>query len=132
MIAFLPIRTVSESNQHTHWRARSHRAKAQRSSAFYGLLSTWGRCLYRTRPCIVTLTRVAPRDLDQGNLEASLKAVQDGVADWLEGEYGEGQDRQPGLTWHYAQRRGGPREYAVEITVTSEQGHNHGTSSRYP
>jgi hypothetical protein len=39
------------------------------------------------------------------------------IADWFAGAEGCGNDRQPGLTWHYAQRRGKPREYALEITI---------------
>lgn len=37
------------------------------------------------------------------------------LADSLAGAYGTGQDRQPGLQWQYAQRRGKPRVYAVHI-----------------
>lgn len=69
------------------------------------------------RPLVVVLTRIAPRDLDAGNLEASLKAVQDGVADWLAGEYGQGQDRQPGLFWRYGQQRGRSQEYAILVRL---------------
>lgn len=56
----------------------------------------------------------------EDNLPASLKAIRDGVSDWLAGSYGEGEDRQPGLTWRYAQQRGKPHEYAVLITLDTE------------
>lgn len=36
-------------------------------------------------------------------------------ADWLGLN-----DRDPRVTWTYDQRKGGVREYAVEITITSE------------
>ena len=128
----IPLRTVSESNQREHWARRAKRAKAQRSTIYYALRAAW--CMLPETPyplylpTVATLTRIAPRALDSGNLESSLKAVQDGVADWLVGGYGKGQDRQPGLRWRYAQRRGGPREYAVEISVTCEEGEDHAST----
>jgi hypothetical protein len=108
---------VSESNQHEHWTARALRTKRQRTETFSHLLTTWGRRV-PTFPVTITLTRIAPDWLDQGNLEASFKAVQDGVADWLAGAYGQGQYRQDGLRFHYAQAKGGRQEYAVEVTIT--------------
>ena len=115
MTLILPIHTVSESNVHTHWRKRHHRAKTQRTAMYYRCLATW-----RTPPALplrITLTRIAPRALDDDNLAASCKALRDGVADWLAGAYGTGNDRQEGLRWHYAQRKGMPHEYAVEVSI---------------
>lgn len=60
----------------------------------------------------MTLTRIAPRELDGDNLQSSLKACRDGVADWLGVD-----DRDPRVTWSYAQRRGAPHYYAVEVQV---------------
>lgn len=122
MATLIPLRTVSESNQREHWATRAKRVKMQRSTVFYELGAPWAqRTLRESRPLVVLLTRIAPRSLDDGNLEASLKAVQDAVADWLAGGYGTGQDRQPGLRWRYAQHRGSPGEYAVEISIINEQ-----------
>lgn len=66
-------------------------------------------------PVVVTLTRIAPSNgLDpHDGLRAALKGPVDGVADWL----GLKSDRDHRVSWRYAQRRGRPREYAVEITV---------------
>ena len=126
VIIRIPIHTDSESNQREHWARRAKRVKLQRAAVFYELGAPWAqKALRESRPLVVILTRIAPRTLDPGNLESSLKAVQDGVADWLAGNYGKGQDRQPGLLWRYAQRRGGTGEYAVEISVTYEEGENH-------
>lgn len=117
MTSFPRLRLVSESNvaSHEHWRHRQQRAKDQRYTVYYGL-----RCTHWAVPALplqITLTRIAPRGLDAGNLEACFKHVQDAVADWLAGAEGAGQDRQPGLTWCYAQRTGRPREYAVEVLL---------------
>jgi hypothetical protein len=60
---------------------------------------------------VVTLTRVAPSNgLDGDNLQGSLKACRDGVADWLKVD-----DRDPRVTWLYEQRRG--KEWTVEVHV---------------
>ena len=138
MTTRIPIRTVSESNQREHWARRAKRVRLQRSIIYFSLREAW--CAVPQAPypvygpIVVILTRIAPRALDAGNLESSLKSVQDGVADWLAGNYGKGQDRQPGLRWRYAQRRGNPGEYAVEISVTCEEGENHANTRRcgYP
>lgn len=119
-VTLSPFRTISEANtsQREHWAAKHKRAKGQRSTVY-----RWLRHLLPALPppfpLRVTLTRIAPRLLDSGNLEPSVKHVQDGVADYLCGAYGQGEDRQPGLTWQYAQRRGQPREYGVTITFTT-------------
>lgn len=124
MTTRLPIKTVSESNLTVQSRLagilKAKRIKDQRSETFYGLLSVWGR-LAPPLPLTITLTRIAPRLLDTDNLASSLKHVQDGVADWHLGEYGQGQDRQEGLLWVYDQQRGVPHEYAVLITIDSMQ-----------
>lgn len=117
----LPIRTISESNHREHWAQRARRAQQQRSEVYLTLRAAWGAppqapySMYG--PILVLLTRLAPRAFDQGNLEASLKHIQDGVADWLAGAYGQGQDRQEGLLWRYRQQRGAPKTYAVVIWV---------------
>lgn len=115
MTLVLAIHTVSEANVHTHWRQRQHRAKTQRTAMYYRCLATW-----RTPPplpLVITLTRISPRQLDDDNLAASQKAIRDGVADFLAGAYGAGDDRQAGVRWRYGQRRGLPHTYAVEVTI---------------
>lgn len=106
----LPIRTVSESNDHEHWRSRQKRAKAQR-----GLTALLCRA-HLTKPpipCRIKLTRIAPRKLDQGNYPGSLKHVQDGVADWIGID-----DRHDHLvTYEYDQKRGQASEYAVIVEL---------------
>jgi hypothetical protein len=117
LIAVFPgFRLVSESNQREHWAKKHQRAKDQRYTVYYTL-----RCTYWVVPPLpltITLTRLAPRELDADNLVACFKATQDAVADWLAGAEGKGQDRQPGLTWQYAWRQGTrPREYGLEICI---------------
>lgn len=117
----IALRLVTETGQSTHWHSTYKRRRLHRRTAYDYLAWQLGKA--PLLPLTVTLTRIAPRELDQGNLESSFKGVQDGVADWIDGKpfirkgVGGGQDRQPGLTWRYAQRKGKPREYKVEIHI---------------
>jgi hypothetical protein len=50
--------------------------------------------------------------LDDDNLRGATKSCRDGVADWLGIN-----DNDERVVWLYQQRKGAPREYAVEVTV---------------
>lgn len=121
MIAALPIRVISEANGREHWARKAARAKLHRSTARVAmnlLNPTFDRVydrfwLYDDRVKLtVTLTRIAPRVLDSDNLASGFKATRDGIADWLGID-----DGSPLLTWRYAQRRGAPKEYSVEVRI---------------
>lgn len=103
-----PCRTVSEANQREHWAPKAARAKAHRCAA---LLVTRTRLLCPL-PIVVTLTRIAPRALDDDNLRGALKATRDGVADAFGVD-----DRDPRVEWRYEQRRGPARTFQVEVAV---------------
>ena len=96
----LPLRTVSRLNSREHWRARSTRSKAERSTAAL-------MCPHFQTPCTVTLTRVGPRALDSDNLQGALKSIRDGIADKLKVN-----DNGPLVQWKYEQARG-PYEVRV-------------------
>lgn len=105
----LPLHTVSESNSRDHWRKKAKRVKGHR-------LVAKSKTPEHRLPCVVTLTRIAPRALDDDNLRGALKAVRDGVADKLGTD-----DRDPRIEWRYAQARGKAREYAVRIDLQEPQ-----------
>ncbi len=119
-----PLRTVSESNARGHWSKRAKRAKEQRGLVALLLrakgtsprpltaysLDTEGR---RVPSRVVTLTRIAPRELDDDNLRGAMKACRDGVADWLGVD-----DRDPRVEWRYEQTKGS--SYAVRVIVRGE------------
>jgi hypothetical protein len=65
-------------------------------------------------PVVVTLTRIG-RELDDDNLRGSLKGIRDQVADQL----GVRSDRDPRITWRYAQQPG-PSGVRIHITRRSE------------
>ncbi len=106
----LPIQIISEANTREHWRPKAARAKAHRTTAEWTL-----RKHPRPRtdgPITITITRIAPRELDGDNLQSGGKATRDGVADWLGVDDGDKR-----LTWVYQQRKGGVKEYGAEISV---------------
>ena len=102
----IPLRTYSKLNERHGWRKRARIAKAERLAGFMfcprGLVP----------PMTVTLTRVGPQLLDDDAVPGALKSVRDGIADRIGIN-----DRDPRVTWVYAQRRGKPKEYAVEISI---------------
>ncbi|MBA3622884.1 MAG: hypothetical protein H0W48_00135 [Methylibium sp.] len=105
----LPIKAVSVLNTREHHMARYKRTKLHREAVRWAC--PW---LVRTAlPCTVTLTRIAPRPLDQhDNLQASCKAIVDEIADRLGVK-----DNDVRVQWKYAQERGAPKTYAVRVEV---------------
>lgn len=68
-------------------------------------------------PVVVTITRVAPRALDDDNLAYAAKAIRDGIADAL-----GVRDNDPRVSWRYEQRK--PErgcKPAVEIRVEARR-----------
>lgn len=112
LCVLVPVHIESEANRREHWR----RVAARKSEHLeWARLALAGTLAIVDPPCTITLTRIAPRDLDDDNLASGFKAVRDGVADWLGIDDGDKR-----LTWRYAQRRGKPKEYAAEIVIESE------------
>jgi len=112
ILVTLPIRTVSAMNTREHWAKRARRVKEQRNTT---ALVVAGHIAHAkgTLPgrLVVTLTRIGIRQgLDGDNLQASMKAIRDGVADAL--GIDDGSDR---IEWRYAQRRGAA--WGVEISI---------------
>ncbi len=106
MIRFeLPLKTPSVANLREHHMARARRVATQRRAAQLKCPKWTGGPLL-----VVTLTRVAPRELDSDNLASALKGIRDGVAARLGVDDGSALVR-----WEYAQERGEP---AVRVEVT--------------
>ena len=86
------------------------------------ILSLFLRNSHITPPCRVTLTRIAPRDLDEhDNLPAAFKTIIDAIADRLVPGLAPGRaDGDKRITWEFAQRKGSPKTYALEITLEKE------------
>jgi hypothetical protein len=109
--ALVPVKTVSVLNRREHWAGRARRTKIHRREAAWAL-----RIAGFEKPSgkvSVTLTRIAgPRgkELDDDNLRGALKAVRDGVSDWLGID-----DADPSVKWDYLQIKG--KAWAVQVEV---------------
>lgn len=104
-------------NLREHWAARAKRVKKERNAVGWALASQqWkaggGRGLVRGPglPAVVTLTRLAPRQLDSDNAVAGFKAVRDAIA-----EFFGVNDNDPRVTWRYAQEKA--KGYACRIEI---------------
>lgn len=108
----LPLKLISVLNVREHWSKRADRAKLHRSNAHYYLLAQLGtqRPVF---PVLVTITRVAPRELDGDNLQGACKAIRDGIADYFLTD-----DRNPQIEWQYGQEKA--KDYGVRIDVVSK------------
>lgn len=107
----IPMTLPSASNLREHWAAKARRVKAQRVHAWSVLnaakvASVVGRHGYGDwerdgHHLAITLTRVAPRKLDDDNLRGAFKAVRDEVAAYFGVD-----DADPRLEWRYEQAKG--------------------------
>lgn len=120
IVVELPIKTTSELNRasHEHWRKRHERMKEQRVYTRLLVAARWRSIRPRIElPVIVTLTRIAPRELDaHDNLPGSMKAIVDGVADALGVK-----DKDKRVRWAYDQKKGPPKTYGVVIMIEPRQ-----------
>lgn len=110
MIRFeLPLEIPSVANLREHWAAKAERVKAQRKAAMLKCPKwTAGPVL------VVTLTRVAPRELDSDNLASAMKGIRDGIAARLGVD-----DGSKLVEWRYAQEVG---PAAVRVAVDARPG----------
>lgn len=118
----IPLRTQSQAHGvSSHWRVQSGRRKREHGVTWAFL----GQHRPPALPCVVTLVRLAPCELDSDNLSTSFKAIRDEVAKWLglpTNTRGHAEDRDPRVHWTYMQGKDKPREYAVIVRAeTSTQ-----------
>ena len=114
------LRLESEANSRSHWSGRAARVKGQRDVVSMVLAARVGRKALELLgaesarvPLDVTITRIAPRKLDQGgNLYASAKAVQDEVAQLLGVD-----DRKEQQVRYVVEQSSRGREYGTEIKI---------------
>ena len=75
-------------------------------------------CLHYPYPCTVKLVRVSPKKLDTDNLVTAFKHIRDTIADNIRPGLARGQaDADEKIVWMYDQKKGGIREYAIEIDI---------------
>ncbi|MGE7136018.1 hypothetical protein ACQKIE_00095 [Luteibacter sp. NPDC031894] len=109
IVVELPIKTVGGLNAREHWRKRAARVKAERHAAWF-MLGRLGSP--PVLPVIVTMTRKSAGVLDDDNLQGAMKAIRDGIADYLYVP-----DNDPRIQWRYAQERCKRGQFGVRIEV---------------
>lgn len=110
----LPIRTVNSLNAREHWSKRAKRAVQERRTTLILFSQHIARVGDVKLPATILLTRVGPRAMDDDGCTASLKHVRDSIANCLGIDDGD-----PIVKWCTAQRKGKPKEYAVEVEIKS-------------
>ena len=115
----LPIKTVSEANlSREHWTKKHKRHKKQKEAIRFALAN---RVTPEMLPCLIKLTRIAPRFLDShDNLPMSQKYVLDAICELLVKNKAIGQadnDKRRQVT--YDQIKVVPLEYGIEIEIIS-------------
>lgn len=100
----LPLRIESTANKRWHWSVRARHNRVHRMAAL--------AVPQHPLPCVVTLTRIAPRLLDSDNNVYGFKSLRDGIADRLGVK-----DNDPRVEWRYRQERGKRKEYACRVSI---------------
>jgi len=111
----VPLRIRNGCNLREHWAVRAKRVKRERDTVMWALFARErpGKSVSLKRPTlpvVVTITRLAPRKLDDDNAIAGCKSVRDAIAECLGVD-----DADPRVTWRYAQEKS--KTYAVRIEI---------------
>jgi hypothetical protein len=111
----IPIRLVPESNSSEHWTKKAKRHKIQKVI----VKSYLQREKLPPLPCIVTLTRFSPRELDRhDNLASSFKWILDQVCDSLIPGLAPGRaDSDPRISVVYKQEKTKEKEHYITIEI---------------
>src|ERR1051326_7478627 len=110
------LKTVSEANDRSHWAVKNRRKQEQQqmvSAVMHNALN--GR--HVELPCIVKLTRIGPKRMDDDNWARSAKGVRDIIAQKLDCDDGD----ESKIRFEYAQMPIGSRDYAVKVEIKSSQ-----------
>jgi hypothetical protein len=114
----VPVKIISEGNNQEHWTKKHKRKKKIQTAIYY-----FARRTRVKPPCTVTLTRIAPRKLDdEDNLRTALKSAKDAVADILHPGMAPGRaDGIGDIEWRFDQIKGDVREYALGIHLIAKE-----------
>jgi len=110
---FAPIRIVSEANLREHWAVKNRRKTTQQTEMIIVLRNVLRQSPKITLPCVVTLTRIGPRKIDDDNLANGCKGIRDAIAHELDVDDGDSR-----ITFHYDQEVIGKREYGVRVKIS--------------
>lgn len=112
--AFVPMELPSLANVRWHWRKLAGVKLLQKNATKVQL----ARVAFKpAMPVVVTLTRLAPRKLDDDNLASAFKAVRDAVAEWLGVDDGSDQ-----YQWVYRQAKNSQPMAWIHVSSTDTEG----------
>jgi hypothetical protein len=113
----IPMKIISESNNFDHWTKKRKRSIVHKERI-------WNEWIIQGKPeiippCIVKLSRIAPRMLDEeDNLRTAFKHIKDHIADIIIPFLAPGRaDGNKGIKWEFNQYKGKPKEYALQIEI---------------
>ena len=108
------LRVDSETNAYEHWRDKGKRRKKQKEWLHNAWLVAIRHDVLNliVLPCVVRLTRIGQKRLDDDNLREAFKAIRDQIASEIGVD--DGDDR---IKWEYAQCAVGKRVYSVRVEV---------------
>ncbi len=104
----LPLQLVSEANQRGNWRGHDRRHAAHRMA---GRAAMRFCALDKAAIKSVTITRLAPRLLDDDNATGSAKSCRDGIADAI----GRGDGPKCGIKWSVEQKQSAAYGARIEV-----------------
>ena len=108
-------KTVSEMNTREHWAARYRRKQNQQEAVAVAMLNALrGRKVQL--PCVVTLTRIGPKKMDNDNLAGAMKHCQDQIARQLGVDDGD----ESRVKFNHYQMPIGSKVYAIKVEITSQ------------
>ena len=112
----IPVKLITP-NQYEHWTRRNKRTKILRTIIGH----RWNIDKPNvTLPCLIKLTRIAPRKLDFDNLCSSQKFVCDVICDFVNPGLQAGRaDADKRIKIRYFQEKGEPKEHAIKIEIFS-------------
>lgn len=109
----IPIRLISEANNHDHWAKKYKRQQQQQQR----IKLEWLHLRPDIKlPCEIHLIRYGKKELDYVNLVHSFKSIQDQIADCITPGLAPGQaDSNPKMTWKFSQKI--TKTYAIQIDI---------------
>lgn len=115
----VPVKILSEANNTDHWSKKKARKDETRKKIKLKWLVIGSPTV--KLPCIIKITRIAPRELDFDNLVYSMRNITNIIADLLIPGLAPGRaDGDKRLKFEYLQRKI-PKTYSVEIEITTEK-----------
>lgn len=112
LTVLVPIRIESEANRREHYYKVHDRKRAHAHAVGWVMKQHKPPAIAEDGQLVVVMTRIGARDMDSDNLAGGCKQSRDTLAKWLGLDDGDKR-----ISWLYQQRRGKPKEYALEITL---------------